>query len=591
MKTLHGIGASPGVAVGPAFRYEGVEFNIVRRRIDDVDAEWARLQEALAAAREEIAALGEKAAREVGAEEAAIFEAHLMMLEDPELLRAVRAIIERENVNAEVALERATEQYAQALEALDDEHLQARAADVRDVAGRVLRILLGLETFGASELTVPSIVVARNLTPSDTVMLDKNLVLGFLMAEGGATSHTAILARTLGLPAVLGVGEAALGAEHGEWLIIDGDEGCAHLRPDPETRARYNQKQETQAELTAWTRPRADEPAVTEDGHRVAVLANIGTVSDAHLARARGAEGVGLLRTEFLYLNRPHLPSEAEQAAAYAEIADLFEGAPVVLRTLDIGGDKPLPGLELPEETNPFLGLRALRLGLAHPSEVLTPQLRAVLRAAAGRSLKLMFPLVATVAEVRAARAQLDRCRAELVAAGVAVPDLLEVGIMVEVPAAALMADHLAAEVDFFSIGTNDLTQYTLAADRTNADVSYLLKGLNPAVLRLIKLVIDAAKAQGKRVSLCGELAGEPLAIPILLGLGLDAFSMNPPAIPIAKQIIRALSYEAVQDVARRALQLDSAEAVTDLVQSEVAAADVQYLLALKRHHQDKDFA
>jgi phosphotransferase system enzyme I (PtsI) len=297
-----------------------------------------------------------------------------------------------------------------------------------------------------------------------------------------------------------------------------------------------------------------------------------------------------LLRTEFLYLQRPDLPSEEEQAAVYAEITDVFDGAPVILRTLDVGGDKELPSLKLPQEMNPFLGVRALRLGLARPEEIFKPQLRAVLRAAAGRNLKVMFPMVATVGEVRAARALLDECRAELVAEDVPVPDNLEVGIMIEIPAAALMADHLAAEVDFFSIGTNDLTQYTMAADRTNADVSYLMNGLEPAVLRLVKMVIDAAHAQEKWVGMCGELAGEPLAIPILLGLGLDEFSMNPPAIPIAKQIIRALSYEAVQDIARRALALETAEAVTDFVQSEVAAVDVQYLLALKKHRQDKDF-
>lgn len=591
MRTLNGIPASQGVAIGPVFRYEGLELDVVSLQIEDPDAEWARLEAAMAAAREELKALGEKTAEEVGAEEAAIFDAHIMMLEDPELLQSVQTIIETERLNAEAAVERATEQYAQALEALDDEYLQARAVDVRDVARRVIRILLGLEAAGASELTEPSIILARDLTPSDTAMLDKTFVLGFLTAEGGATSHTAILARTLGLPAVLGVGAAALDVEDDDLLIVDGDEGVAHIRPDAETRARYERKQDTLAEVRAWTSIHAREPAVTEDGHRVEVVANIGTVNDAHIALTRGAEGVGLLRTEFLYLERPDLPTEDEQAAVYAEITDLFEGDIVILRTLDIGGDKELPCLDLPQEMNPFLGVRALRLSLARPEAVFKPQLRAALRAAAGRNLKIMFPMVATVAEVRAARALLDECRAELIAEEVPVPEDFEVGIMIEIPAAALMADHLAAEVDFFSIGTNDLTQYTMAADRTNANVSYLMNGLEPAVLRLIKMVIDAAHAQDKWVGMCGELAGESVALPILLGLGLDEFSMNPPAIPIAKQIIRALSYETAQDVARRALQLESAEAVADFVKSEVAAVDVQYLLALKRHRQEKDFA
>jgi phosphotransferase system enzyme I (PtsI) len=591
MRTLNGIPASQGVAIGPVFRYEGVEFEVVCRQIEDADAEWARLKAAIATARQELEALGEKTAEEVGEKEAAIFEAHLMMLNDPELLRTVQSTIRTEKINAESALERATEQYAQALEAMDDEYLRARAVDVRDVANRVIRILLGLEAASASDLAQPSIVVARDLTPSDTAMLDKTYVLGFLTAEGGATSHTAILARTLGLPAVLGVGETALNVTSDDVVIVDGDEGVAHIAPDAQTQLLYERKQDTLAEVRAWTQTHALEPAITEDGQRVEVVANIGTVSDAHAALTRGAEGVGLLRTEFLYLERPDLPTEDEQADVYAEITDVFEGDPVILRTLDIGGDKELPCLDLPQEMNPFLGVRALRLGLARPEEVFKPQLRAVLRAATHRNLKVMFPMVATVGEVREARALLDECRAELVAEGVAVPDDFEVGIMIEIPAAALMADHLAAEVDFFSIGTNDLTQYTMAADRTNADVSYLMNGLEPAVLRLVKMVIDAAHAQDKWVGMCGELAGEPLAIPILLGLGLDEFSMSPPAIPIAKQIIRALSYETTQEVARRALQLESAEAVADFVKSEVAAVDVQYLLALKRHKQEKDFA
>lgn len=591
MRTLNGIPASQGVAIGPVFRYEGVEFEVVCRQIEDADAEWARLKAAIATARQELEALGEKTAEEVGEKEAAIFEAHLMMLNDPELLRTVQSTIRTEKINAESALERATEQYAQALEAMDDEYLRARAVDVRDVANRVIRILLGLEAASASDLAQPSIVVARDLTPSDTAMLDKAYVLGFLTAEGGATSHTAILARTLGLPAVLGVGETALNVTSDDVVIVDGDEGVAHIAPDAQTQLLYERKQDTLAEVRAWTQTHALEPAITEDGQRVEVVANIGTVSDAHAALTRGAEGVGLLRTEFLYLERPDLPTEDEQADVYAEITDVFEGDPVILRTLDIGGDKELPCLDLPQEMNPFLGVRALRLGLARPEEVFKPQLRAVLRAATHRNLKVMFPMVATVGEVREARALLDECRAELVAEGVTVPDDFEVGIMIEIPAAALMADHLAAEVDFFSIGTNDLTQYTMAADRTNADVSYLMNGLEPAVLRLVKMVIDAAHAQDKWVGMCGELAGEPLAIPILLGLGLDEFSMSPPAIPIAKQIIRALSYETTQEVARRALQLESAEAVADFVKSEVAAVDVQYLLALKRHKQEKDFA
>ncbi|MDY6874934.1 MAG: phosphoenolpyruvate--protein phosphotransferase [Chloroflexota bacterium] len=573
-RTLHGIPASRGIGIGPAFHFQRADLCFERRTMEDPAAEWARLEAALETAREQLADVYAKAEAESGSEQAAIFQAHALMLDDPELLDTVRASIEERHVNAEAALSDAAEMYAQMLEALDDEYLSARAADVRDVATRVLHILLGVAESPTAELTFPSIVLAHDLTPSDTVMLDKSLVLGFGTAEGGATSHTAILARCLGLPAVVGGGPGILEIPNGTMLVLDGGAGTLLVEPDAETITTCRARQAATVTTLAQACERAHEPAATCDGHHVEVVANIGNVEGAQAALEAGAEGVGLLRTEFLYLERDHLPNEEEQYSAYRAIVDIFGDLPVILRTLDIGGDKELPYLELGHEMNPFLGLRAIRLCLAQP-DLFKPQLRAALRAGAGRNLKLMFPMVATVAEVRATRAVLEECRAELQTEGQSAATEIEVGIMVEVPAAALLANHMAAEVDFFSIGTNDLSQYTLAADRTNASVAPLADGFHPAVLCLVRDVIRAAHAHSKWVGLCGELAGEPLAIPILLGLGLDEFSMNPPAIPLAKQIIRALTLDEARKVAQEALALDSPDAVRALVRKRVPVADV----------------
>jgi phosphoenolpyruvate-protein phosphotransferase len=574
MRTLRGVAASRGIAIGPAFHFRRADLCFDRCTVENPAAEWARCQAALETAREQLDDVYARAETESGAEEAAIFQAHAMMLEDPELLEAVRTAIEEGCINAEAALSDATEMYTQMLESLDDEYLRARAADVRDVATRVLRILLSVAEYPTAGLTTPSIILARDLTPSDTVLLDKSLILGFCTAEGGATSHTAILARGSGLPAVVGAGPGVLEIPDDATLVLDGSEGTVLVEPDEGTVAGYRTRQAAAATMLAQACKRAHEPAITHDGHRVGVVANIGNVEGAQAALEAGAEGVGLLRTEFLYLERTHLPDEQEQYQAYRAIVDIFSEQPVILRTLDVGGDKALPYLDLPDEMNPFLGLRAIRLCLARP-ELFRPQLRAALRAGAGRNLKLMFPMVATVAEVRAARVVLEECRAELLAEGQPIADEVAVGIMVEIPAAAVMADHLAAEVDFFSIGTNDLSQYTLAADRTNAQVAPLATGFHPAVLRLVRDVIAAAHAQDKWVGLCGELAGEPLAIPILLGLGLDEFSMNPPAIPLAKQVIRALTLGEAREVAQAVLELDSPDAVKTLVRERVPAANV----------------
>jgi phosphotransferase system enzyme I (PtsI) len=574
MKRLAGISASRGIAIGPAFLYRQIELDFERREIDDPEAEWERFEDAAEQAKEQLREIESQTEESVGSDEAALFEAHRMMLEDPDLLEQVRQTIEEEQINAEAAIRDASESYARMMEALDSEYMKARAADVRDVANRVLRILLGKAESPSEGLTEPSIVLARDLAPSDTALMNKSLVLGFCTAEGGPTSHTAILARGLGIPAIVGAELEVLAIAEGTQLVLDGVEGTLIVEPDEETVAEYEGQQQTMSDVLEGAREKAGEPAITEEGYRVEVVANIGNVDGAEAALENGAEGVGLLRTEFLYLERDHLPDEEEQYEAYRTILETMGDRPVILRTLDIGGDKELPYMEMPAEMNPFLGVRALRLALKRP-ELLKPQLRAALRAGVGHDLKIMFPMVARIDELRRARALLDECRAELEEEGQAVAEDLEIGIMIEIPSAAMMADQLATMADFFSIGTNDLSQYTMAADRTNPDVAPMASGFQPAVLRLVRNVIQAAHAKGKWVGLCGELAGDPLAIPILLGLGLDEFSMNPPAIPLAKQIIRTLSLEEAKALAEEALEQEDPEAVKALVRERVPTADI----------------
>ncbi len=552
MRTLKGIAASAGIVMGKAYVYRPVELTVERWRVEDTQVDLARLQRALEESNQQLHGIHAKAEVEVGEDTARIFEAHLLILDDPVLLEEVRGKIEQERVNAEAAFSDAIEGYAAIFEAMEDEYMRARAADVKDVGRRVLRNLLGSNEGALAELASPVIVIAKDLTPSDTAQMNKEMALGFCTATGGATSHTAIMARTLGIPAVVGLGDVVFSINNGDTLIIDGGEGVARVAPDGETMERY-------ARLGREFKVRQDEvkaaaqlPARTRDGHRVEVVANIGDVDSARVALEHGAEGVGLLRTEFLYLDRTTMPSEEEQYRAYRAIAEVMEQRPLIIRTLDIGGDKQLPYLDIGEEQNPFLGWRAIRLSLEQ-TDLFKAQLRAILRAGHGHNVKVMFPMIADVDEVRRAKAFLAEARAELEATNVPFASDVEVGIMVEVPAAAIVADLLVQEVDFFSIGTNDLIQYTMACDRTNEKVAYLYQPLHPAILRLIKRVIVAAHEAGKWVGICGEMAGEPSAIPILLGLGLDEFSMNAAAIPEAKAIIRSLSLAEAKGIATRA--------------------------------------
>lgn len=569
MRELRGIAASPGLAIGPSFHFRRPELSYRRLSVADPAAEWHRFLAAREAAREQLAAIRERAVAESGEEQAAIFHAQAMMVEDPELAGTVRAAIEEQGINAEAALSAAAAAYQEALEALDDPYLRARAADLRDVVERLMRNLLGIDEALAAGPQVPSIILARDLAPADVVLLDRRLVLGYCTAGGGPSSHAAILARARGLPAIAGVGPQLLEVRDGTTLLLDGAAGRLLVEPDAATVAAYRARQTALATTAQEARRLACEPAFTRDGRRIAVMASIGEAEEARTAVAAGAEGVGLLRTEFLCLGRRSLPSEEEQYEAYRGILDTLGGRPVVLRTFDGGGDKALPGLDLPREMNPALGLRGIRLCLAH-KECFRTQLRAALRAAIGHDLRVMFPMVATPAEVRAARAFLLECAEELRAEGISAASSLEVGIMIEIPAAALLADRLLPEVDFVSIGANDLSQYTFAADRTNAQVAPLASAFQPAVLRLIRGVAEAAQTQGKRVSLCGEVAGEPLAIPLLVGLGLDELSMMPAAIPMAKQVIRSLTADDARQLALAALDCDGPDAVQALVRERL---------------------
>jgi phosphoenolpyruvate-protein phosphotransferase/dihydroxyacetone kinase phosphotransfer subunit len=559
---LAGLPASPGIALGPARElYVPLGSPMLIYEAGDPPSEWAHLQTALGQVKDEIAQTREEAAARVGEYEAAIFDAHLLFLEDETLLEPTRRAIFEGQEDAPSAWSAATEEAASAYEALNDPYLQARAADVRDVAQRVIDALRG--RVARPSLRGDGIVVARDLSPAETIGLDPDQVRGIATAFGGPTSHGAILARALGIPAVVGLGSGVLEIREGTPLALDGEAGLLVPEPSPELIAEYEDRQAEAEVAASEARAAAVETAVTSDLRRIEVFANVGSPRDVAAAVAAGAEGVGLFRTEFLFLERDSLPDEEEQYRAYREAAEALEGRPLILRTLDVGADKPLPTLPQPHEANPFLGVRGIRLGLEQP-ELLATQLRAAVRVAEEFPLKIMFPMVATLREWEEARQLVDVAGA---------PEGLEVGVMIEVPAAALSADALVAGgVDFFSIGTNDLTQYTMAAERGNERVAGLGDALHPAVLRLIARVTAAAEPFGNLVGVCGELAGDPAATPVLVGLGVTELSMSAPAIPRIKQAVRALDAGAARGLAEAALLLESGEEVRRLVAAETAA-------------------
>jgi phosphoenolpyruvate-protein phosphotransferase len=564
MKRLQGIAASPGIALGPAFVYRPAALVVQRPRADDPAAEWARIQDAASTALQQLAELRRKAVAEVGEAEAAIFDVHRMIIRDPDLEAGLQAEIEA-GASAEAAVEVVLAREVKTFEALGDPVFRLRAADFADVQQRLLRLLLGVRDDSLAALDRPAVVVAHDLMPSDTAQMNKAMVRGFCTATGGPLSHTAILARNLGLPAVVGAGEGVMKIASEAPLIVDGTEGVIVAEASEDERKDYERRAKALAEARVTAEAAAHEPAITRDGKQVEVAANIGLPGEEADALRAGAEGIGLLRTEFLFVDRQTAPTEDEQFRAYRPILEAMGPRPVIARTFDIGGDKPAAFLAMPHEDNPFLGWRAIRIGLAQP-ELLKTQLRALLRAGRGGNLKIMFPMVATVEEMRGARALVEEARAELTKRGELFAEAVEVGMMVEIPSAALIADLLTPHVDFFSIGSNDLTQYTLAADRGNPAVASLFDSLHPAVLRLVDNVIRAAHAANVWVGMCGEMAGDLVAIPILLGLGLDEFSMGAAAVPPAKALIRQLSLVETQALAREALAQPTAPAVRDLV-------------------------
>ncbi|NPA90525.1 MAG: phosphoenolpyruvate--protein phosphotransferase [Chloroflexi bacterium] len=564
---LTGIPASPGIALGPAHLYLPEPVDLPQTQVEDPETAWRQLEQALQKAREEIHRLRAQAVHRVGEYEAAIFDAHILFLEDPTLRERARELIFREHLHPAAAWARAIDEMIGTYRALDDPYMQARAADLEDVKRRVLRLLLGTST-KPPHPQQPSILIAEDLTPSDTAQLDPKMVLGIATALGGATSHTAILARALGIPAVVGLGLAILRVEEGQEIGLDGSQGRVWLRLTPEIRRELEERRRRWLAEQEDMRRLAQAPAQTRDGHRVEIGANIIGVADAAAALQYGAEGIGLMRTEFLFVDRESPPDEEEQWRVYQQVADLLGKRPLVIRTVDVGGDKPIPYLQLEPEPNPFLGWRGIRLTLERP-DLLKTQFRAILRASVDHNIKIMLPMVSTLEEVRAARALFQEAQDELRRAGQPFDEGVELGIMVEIPAAALMAEKMAREVDFFSVGTNDLSQYTMAADRTNARVAHLADGLQPAVLRLIDRAARAAHEAGIWIGVCGEIAGDAVAAPILVGLGVDELSMNPPAIPRVKQVLRQWTWAEMQELAQKALDLESAEQVRQLVSNQ----------------------
>jgi phosphoenolpyruvate-protein phosphotransferase/dihydroxyacetone kinase phosphotransfer subunit len=555
-EALNGLPAAPGIALGPVRHLRTADLQLPTHAAADPEHEWRVLEAALRRVRDDLRATRDAVSVRAGDYEAAIFDAHLLFLEDEELLGKARQAI-RQGRNAAQAWNAAVADARAAWEGLDDEYLRARAEDVAAVGRQVLERLLG-----QAPAAVPSgagIIVAPDLTPAQTAALEPSVVQGIATAFGGPTSHSAILARSLGLPAVVGLGEALLALPEDTPLALDGDAGVAYPNPPAEVSAEYEERAQARAEVVRAARAAAQDPATTRDGTTIEVAANVGSLADVPAALASGADGVGLLRTEFLFLDRAAMPDEEEQYHAYVGVARALEGRPLVLRTLDVGADKPLPYVEQPPEANPYLGQRGLRLGLARP-DVLEVQLRAALRVAAEYPVKIMFPMVATIEEFRAAVCLLESAREE---SGQPRPD---VGVMVEVPSVALVADAFADEVDFFSVGTNDLTQYTLAAERGNERVAAIADPLHPAVLRLIQLVAEAARTHGKWVGVCGEVAGDTLATPVLLGLGVTELSAAPPLVPSVKDAVRAVELDEARTLAADALRLESAADVRDLL-------------------------
>ena len=569
---ITGIPASPGIVFGKALvlKEEKIVLDTQKISEDQVEAEVARFYAGREAAVEQLNSIHQRALKSLGEEKAAIFEGHLMILEDEELEEEIIDYLRSNKVNASVAASKIIDQQVEMLSEIDDEYLKERAGDIRDIGNRLIKNILGMHIVDLGDIAEESILVAYDLTPSETAQLNLEKVLGFITDIGGRTSHTSIMARSLELPAIVGTNDVTARVNTGDYLILDAVNNRVYVNP---TQAEIDELKTLEAKLAEEKAELAklkDLPAVTLDGHKVDVVANIGTIRDCEGAHRNGAEGVGLYRTEFLFMDRDQLPSEEEQFIAYKEVVEAMEGRLVVLRTMDIGGDKELPYLNLPKEMNPFLGWRAVRIALDR-REILHAQLRAVLRASAFGKLAVMFPMIISVEEIRELKSVLETLKAELRAEGKAFDENIQVGVMVETPSAAVNAKFLAKEVDFFSIGTNDLTQYTLAVDRGNELISHLYNPMSPSVLGLIKQVIEASHAEGKWTGMCGELAGDERATLLLLGMGLDEFSMSAISVPRIKKLIRHVNYQEVKALADEALQKPTAAEIEQLIQAFLA--------------------
>lgn len=562
---IKGIAASDGVAIARAYLLVEPDLSFDNNKVSDVNAEVEKFQNAINTSKIELTKIRNNAEQNLGADKAAIFDAHLLVLDDPELIQPIEEKINNEQVNAPTALTEVTDQFITIFDSMDNEYMKERAADIRDVRKRVLANLLGVELPNPSMIDESVVIIGNDLTPSDTAQLNKEFVQGFVTNIGGRTSHSAIMSRSLEIPAVVGSKTITDEVNQGDMVIVDGLTGEVIVDPTSDEVIAYENKRERFLEDKKELQKLRDEETVTVDGVHAELAANIGTPNDLSGVIENGAEGIGLYRTEFLYMGRDQLPTEDEQFEAYKEVIQSMDGKRVVVRTLDIGGDKELPYLDLPDEMNPFLGYRAIRLCLDQP-EIFRPQLRALLRASVYGKLNIMFPMVATIQEFRDAKAILLEEKENLTNEGVDVSDDIEIGIMVEIPSTAALADVFAKEVDFFSIGTNDLIQYTMAADRMSERVSYLYQPYNPAILRLVKQVIEASHKENKWTGMCGEMAGDETAIPILLGLGLDEFSMSASSVLKARRQIKGLSKNEMNELAERAIDCATTEEVEALV-------------------------
>ena len=555
---MKGLGVSPGIGIGNAFIIDKSSININKSHIDDVEKEIDRLKAAFDTAKDQLNELYNRSIEELGEKEAQIFKSHEMMLEDDTFISEVEDRISDEKVVAEFALNEVSKIYIKMFQSIEDEYLRERAEDIRDVMNRVIRILMGISGLDFSKMEENSIIVAKDLTPSDTAQIDRKKVAAMITEVGGKTSHAAIIARIMGIPTVVGLDEITDKIKNGDLVICDGKTGKVLINPSEKQLFYYSQKKTIEDEINQDLRKQIGVPTVTKDGFQVSLAANIGTPNDVEMALENDAEGIGLFRSEFIFMNRDHQPTEDEQFEQYREVLAKMGQKPVIIRTLDIGGDKNVPYIDIPKEMNPFLGYRAIRLCLGNV-DVFRTQLRAILRASVYGNVKVMFPMISTMRELKDAKKILQQAKDELKNEGLSYKDDIEIGIMIEIPSAAIISDLLAREVDFFSIGTNDLIQYTMAVDRMNSKLSHLYSQYHPALLRLIKGIIDNAHAAGIWVGMCGEAAGDPKLIPVFVGMGLDEFSMNSPSILKSRYIVRNLNKSEMELIANSTLDMENA--------------------------------